>query len=250
MPPGSVRNVPVTAALCPHPPMLLPEVAGPADDGGLRALRVACLEAVGALLAPGPARTVVVGAGGRTAWRDVPRPGLARAGVLGGFGVPNGESTSGADASPSHLPLSLAVGSWLLEQAGSTCHTTWLEVDVDADPGDCRKIGEELCATYDALLVLGDGSNRHGLEPPGGADERAAGFDAAVAVALAEADGDALLATDPRLAAELGAGGRAAWQVLAGWAEGRSAQGHSLHDAAPFGVGYHVATWSTPPRVP
>lgn len=259
--PGSVRHVPVTAALCPHPPLLLPEVAGPADGGGLRALRAACLEAVGALLAPGPARTVVVGPGGRTAWLDLPRPSRARAAVLGGFGVPSGDSSgdssrdqsgdpgSGADEPPLHLPLSLAVGSWLLERAGGTRHTAWLEVDADADPQDCRKIGEELGATYDALLVLGDGSNRHGLEPPGGADDRAAGFDGAVATALAEADGAALLAMDPRLAAELGADGRAAWQVLAGWAGGRSARGHGLYDAAPFGVGYHVATWSTPARV-
>ncbi|MBM7862031.1 class III extradiol ring-cleavage dioxygenase family protein [Lentzea nigeriaca] len=61
---------------------------------------------------------------------------------------------------------------------------------------------------------------------------------------LAAADVDGLLDLDSELARELGAQGRAAWQVLAGvpgpW---RCA---SAEFFAPFGVGYHVAVWERP----
>ncbi|MGH3433115.1 MAG: hypothetical protein ACRDQB_09795, partial [Thermocrispum sp.] len=72
-------------------------------------------------------------------------------------------------------------------------------------------------------------------------------FDAAVAAALATADADALADVDPDLATDLGATGRAAWQVAAGvlsdaTGHGRWA-GKLLYSDAPFGVGYHVATW-------
>jgi aromatic ring-opening dioxygenase LigB subunit len=90
-------------------------------------------------------------------------------------------------------------------------------------------------------LVLGDGSNRHGPRAPGSEDERAPSFDDAVAKALAKADAEALLALDPALADELGAGGRVPWQVLAG--VGDSWRAELLYSAAPFGVGYHVAVW-------
>ncbi len=71
------------------------------------------------------------------------------------------------------------------------------------------------------LLVLGDGSNRHGDRAPAARDDRAGPFDDQVGAALAAADPAALLALDAALAAELDAVGRAAWQVLAGRRAGR-----------------------------
>ena len=64
--------------------------------------------------------------------------------------------------------------------------------------------------------------------------------------ALAAADLGALRDLDPALAAELGADGRAAWQVLAGLAEAtgpwRCARSELL---VPYGVGYHLALWES-----
>lgn len=236
----------MTAVLCPHPPLLLPEVTGPGADEALGALRTACHDAVAALLAPRPRRTVVVGPGVRTAWHEVGQPALSRAAVLAGLGVPAGQEL--AVGSATDLPLSLAVGTWLLDEVGTQRCTAWLEVAADATPQDCRRLGVELAATYDALLVLGDGSSRRGVDAPGGSDDRAEAFDGVVAAALADGNGDALLSVDPALAAELGAGGRVSWQVLAGWAQRRTTRGRLTYGAAPFGVGYHVATWSTPAR--
>ena len=91
------------------------------------------------------------------------------------------------------------------------------------------------------LLVLGDGSTRHGPRSPGGLDERAGPFDQHVRQLLATADVAGLLALDVALARELGAQGRATWQVLAG-VSGPWRCAHSEF-FAPFGVGYHLAVW-------
>jgi hypothetical protein len=95
-----------------------------------------------------------------------------------------------------------------------------------------------------ALLVMGDASACRSLKAPGYLDERAAGFDAEVARALAAADVAALEALDPALARELMASGRAPWQVLAGAAEDAGLSGALLYEDAPYGVGYLVAAWS------
>ena len=234
--------MPVTAVLCPQTPLLLPEVAGAHAE--LSLLRQACAEAVAALLAPATRRIAVVGPGERTERHPDPldRAG-ARAAVLGGLGVPT--TTNGV----AQLPLSLAVGSALLGASTRPgVETSWLELDPDSKPRECRRLGLELAEGHDALLVLGDGSSRRGVEPPGGADPRAEAFDAVVAAALRDGDVAALAAIDPALAAELGATGRPAWQVLAGWADRSTIRGRVSHDEAPFGVGYLVATWSTPAR--
>jgi len=238
----------VTAVLCPQTPLLLPEVAGRGEQ--VVRLREACAEAVAALLAPEPRRIAVVGPGERTERHpDPPDRVAARASVLGGLGVP--VSPDGAV----QLPLSLAVGGALLGALTDTLtprrvEISWLELDPDSTPDECHRLGVELAEGHGALLVLGDGSSRRGAEPPGGTDPRAEEFDAAVAAALRDADDDALAALDPALATELGASGRPAFQVLAGWADRRTTRGRLLHDEAPFGVGYLVATWSTPTRRP
>ncbi|HWM40269.1 MAG TPA: hypothetical protein VNS49_24515, partial [Streptomyces sp.] len=76
---------------------------------------------------------------------------------------------------------------------------------------------------------------------------------------LENADAGGLLALDEELAYELGASGRACWQVLAGAATGGATgsrnesrtgsrnegglEGRLLYDDAPYGVGYLVACW-------
>ncbi len=58
------------------------------------------------------------------------------------------------------------------------------------------------------------------------------------------ADAAALLARDARLAGELGAGGRAPWQVFAGAVLASGTwRAALLSSLAPNGVAYHVAVW-------
>ncbi|HZB51087.1 MAG TPA: hypothetical protein VE547_18515 [Mycobacteriales bacterium] len=94
------------------------------------------------------------------------------------------------------------------------------------------------------LLVMGDGSARRSERAPGYVDPRAAGFDAAVAAALATGDAAALRDLDPARGAELLAGGVPAWRVAGHAAAGVEFDAELLRDEAPYGVGYLVAAWT------
>ncbi|MBH5337341.1 hypothetical protein IHE55_22305 [Streptomyces pactum] len=232
------------AAICPCPPVLVPEVAAGAAPE-LAALRAACADAVGVLAAARPDRLVVVGPAGPEEAGRYPQgaPGSFR-----GFGV-EAEVRLGAGepAEARPLPVSLAVAAWLLERTGwAAAPVEGLAVAETADGDACAATGRELAdpAGRLALLVMGDGSACRSLKAPGYLDERAAGFDAAVARALGTADTAALAALDAGLAAELRVAGRAPWQVLAAAAGGTRPTGALLYDDAPYGVGYLVATWS------
>jgi hypothetical protein len=89
---------------------------------------------------------------------------------------------------------------------------------------------------------MGDGTGRR-TPKPGYLDARAEPFDRHVSAALAAGDPAALAGLDVALADELLVQGRAAWQVLAGAAAGSTWRGQVRYDAAPYGVGYLVATW-------
>ncbi len=130
----------VAAAVCPHPPLLIPAAMGAAgltvtvlagneqagnrqagngrgrggadaaalaSDAELREVRTSCVLAVAALLAAAPDLLAVVGGAAGAATYTEPV-----AGSLQPFGVP---CTTGAGQPV--LPLSLTVGAWLLEQA-------------------------------------------------------------------------------------------------------------------------------------
>jgi hypothetical protein len=77
-------------------------------------------------------------------------------------------------------------------------------------------------------------------------DPLAAEYDEDVAEALAAADTRWLARLDPARDNELAVAGRAAWQVLAGAAEGGRLDGRLLCMAAPYGVTYLVALWQRP----
>ena len=240
----------LAAAVVPHPPLLVPELA--AGAAGLVApLLAACDEVVTGLLARSPQTVVLIGSGQHTGPRAE-----AETGTLAGFGTGLGTSGSGTSSwgttellSPAQQQLSLIIGRWLLERAGWTGGTVLYEVAVDTPAEDAELLGVRLAAETgpdSVWLALGDGSTRRGPRSPGHDDPRAAGFDAEVVRAFATGDRAALLGLDADLAAELGVGGRAVWQVLAsavgaaGWA-GIEATVH--YDAAPFGVEYLVADW-------
>lgn len=226
----------VAAAVCPHPPLLVPEVAAGAAPE-LDGVRAACDRALSSLAEAGAELVVAVGAAGER--RTFP---YDAAGSLAGFGI----DVRVGEGAPV-LPLSLTVGRWLAARAGLPV-ARWEAVPAAWPAQDCLDLGEALAAESAAvaLLVMGDGSARRTEKAPGYIDERAVTFDAGVAKALDTADAAALAALDATLATELMAAGRAAWQVLAGAAGldgGSGWEAELLADEAPYGVDYLVASW-------
>ncbi|MCK1798749.1 class III extradiol dioxygenase subunit B-like domain-containing protein [Streptomyces sp. XM4193] len=244
------------AAVCPCPPVLVPEVAqGAAEE--LEAVRDACAEALSTLAAARPDRLVVLAPVERAGSGTYPAGSI---GGLHGFGVPaefvlgrapREDAADGAGGQPPaaarELPAPLTVGAWLLSSVSwRAAPVSGLGVDRALPTEDCLREGRRLAAGEErlALLVLGDGSACRTLKAPGYLDDRAAYFDADAARALADADHAALAALDAALGADLLAAGRAPWQVLAGAAEQAGLSGRLLHDSAPYGVGYLVAAWN------
>lgn len=234
---GSIGVI-ARVALVPYPPLLVGELA-PGHDRQLAELRAAVSHAVRWL------------AEGATHWLAVAadESGRARhAGRRGSFASYGADVTvtlsSGSNgAGPAALPLPVLMAGWLRGQAGAESVAVELLDAATAQP-DCERAGTALAVGDEtALLVLADGSTRHGEKSPGGKDDRAPEFDAGIADALEKVDADALARIDATLAGKLGAAGRAAWQVAGGVARARAWRGTLHYTGAPFGVGYHVATW-------
>jgi hypothetical protein len=243
----------VAAAICPCPPLLARELTGQAEV--LPELRAACADAVGFLAASTPDVIVVAGPAEETASFE---PGARL--DLAAYAPAHAGPYATGDGVAVALPLSLGIGARLLDEAGYAGPRALRAIGARAEPGDCLRAGHEIArsAPRVALLAMGDGSARRSLAAPGYLDERAAPFDAAVERAVRDADLAALAAIDPALAADLMAGGRPAWQVLAGSlgaaradddpavADGVPPSGRLRTEVvycdAPFGVGYLVAT--------
>ncbi|MCK8675863.1 class III extradiol dioxygenase subunit B-like domain-containing protein [Streptomyces lichenis] len=233
----------VAAAVCPCPPLLVPEVAAGAAPE-LDAARTACSDALAVLAASRPDLLVAVGPDEGAA--TVPYP-AGSVGDFRGYGVDLAVRLGTGAPTDRPLPGSLAVGAWLLSRTGwADAPVEGLAVGDRLAPEACAEAGRELAgrAARVALLVLGDGSACRTVKAPGYLDERAAGFDECCARALGTADTAALAALEPQLARELKAAGRAPWQVLAGAARGAGLDGRLLYEDAPYGVGYFTATWA------
>jgi hypothetical protein len=267
----------VAAAVCPHPPLLVPEATGAAGAGRrddpqqrparygqpsprsqpeltagdsadleVTTLRQAAAAAVSRLLAAGPDLVVVVGA----AERSRTYPGDA-AGSLRPYGIPFATGTG-----EPVLPLALTLGVWLL-RTHAACGNGWAAglllqgVGRGLPPAGCLGLGARLAglAPRVGMLVMGDGPARRAAGPPGAADPSADAYDKELEAALAAADADRLAALDPASDAELMVAGRPAWQVLAGAALDRDnsgageLRGQLLYAGAPLEVSYLVATW-------
>ena len=219
----------VAAALCPHPPLLVPDV-GPGLGPEIENLRQECGRVVADLCAAGADRLFVVG----TATG-------APAGSFEPWAPGSGVENIVVDV-PEPLPLPVLVGAFLTRGRPRS----FVVVDPDTGPADCLALGRDLgeAAERVALLVMGDGSARHDVKAPGYADSRAPAWDRTVHDALRDADFEALASLDPALAEDLMCAGRAPWQVLAGAATGAAWRTDHLSWSAPYGVGYFVARWS------
>jgi hypothetical protein len=231
----------IAAAVCPHPPLLIPEASGVpgACDAELERLRTACHQAVDALLAERPDLIAVVGGDPQTAQATEYPPRTP--GRLQEFGVP---FAIGAGDGSRGLPLSLTIGKWLLADH-ETRTATWWGIASDAPPAECLQLGEKLAmlAPRVALLAMGDGPGRRARAAPHAADPEADRYDDQVADALAAADPRSLAALDPRHDGPLEIAGRAAWQVLAGAAGQDPFDAELRYARAPFEVSYVVASW-------
>ena len=233
----------IAAAVCQHPPLLIPATLGAAagdPPAPLAAVTDTCDQAVRALLAAEPDLIAVVGGG--PADREY-APGTA--GSLAGYGVPEviGEGEPA-------LPLSLTVGRWLLARAGigggqDGPELLFQAVGQQTAPGDCRKLGIMIAERVArvALLAMGDGTARRARDIEGAPDPQAQEYDEDVAEALAAADARWLARLDPAQDEQLLVAGRPAWQVLAGAATGARLHGHLLCMCCPYGVTYLVASW-------
>jgi hypothetical protein len=243
------RAMLIGAAVCPHPPILVPAVTGgrparPAEPDGAReldGLRAACDEAVAGLLDLRPDVLVIAGGAPRSA--EYP---MTSAGCLSQFGVwsdaadgATRAALGGWDGAPV-LPLSLTIGRWLVDRAGQGPAReggqgdaamaplgSWapapggvrLHAIADSAPvGECLAAGARMAtlAPRVALLVMGDGPARRARGVAGAPDPEADRYDAGAAAAFAGADAQALAALGPARSATLLASGRASWQVLAG----------------------------------
>ncbi|MHB1597003.1 MAG: hypothetical protein ACYCU3_22845, partial [Streptosporangiaceae bacterium] len=181
----------VGAAVCPHPPLLVPAAMGDAGwpetipgatgpagtrpaasqvtaaspagqvDEQIRLLRGACLDAVRALADGAPDVVLVVGPGTVTKTY----PGTA-AGGLRAYGV-----AFDVGSGPPVLPLSLTIGAWLAGRClPDSCPrpAEFAEIAGATPSGECLELGAALAARAArvALLVLGDGSARRALGVP------------------------------------------------------------------------------------
>ena len=232
----------IAAAVCPHPPLLIPEATGTPGlgvpgDPELARLRTACDQAIAALLAERPDLIVAVGSDPKTARTSEYPPGAMAS--LREFGVPFTMGTG----SPT-LPLSLTIGKWLLSRAEPSL-AAWWGVAAGAAPAECVELGEKLAALAPrvAMLAMGDGPGRRARRAPGAPDPDADRYDDYLAASLAAPDPAALAALDPVQDDNLFVACRAACQVLAG-AAGRDPFDAILrYRGVPFEVTYVVASW-------
>lgn len=236
-------------AVLPQPPLLVPELVAGHDDDVL-AVRAACLAAA-RWLAEVPSWLAVAADAVVGETIDPITIGPDATGTFRGYGVDVVvQLASGTNGKPDPmLPLPALVAGWLRGQAGADQVDLRL-VSPLLPATVCHSTGAALASELTGprpvgLLVLGDGSHRHGARAVGRPDQRAAGYDEGVRDALAGVDTDALLALDVELGTTLGAIGRAPWQVLAGIldTDGRHWRCVDSSMLVPFGVAYHIATW-------
>jgi hypothetical protein len=234
----------IAAAVVPHPPVLVPEVAqGFSPD--LDTLRASCDTAVGRLYTAGADEVLIVGAGG------VQGAAVVGQGDFTAYGVDLAVDGQWGTATPDAVPMTLPflIAAWLLRDRPAEPVRRTLMVDERGPAGLARAAGAASAigagGARQAMLVLGDGTASRTAQAPGHLDERAEPYDAAVARALATADTRALAALDPELGRALHVAGLPAWKTLAEAADASGVEYDAdlLYDEAPYGVGYFVATW-------
>ncbi|MBD0861363.1 hypothetical protein IA539_09065 [Gordonia sp. zg691] len=245
----------VAVVFVPSAPLLVPELAGPAASD-TDAVRAATLDTVGRAASDGIDRWVAVGtadaAADRVAGGRVCEPA---AGSFARFGVDVGVSLAGERprGAAGRMSLSMLIAAWLDERL-SMGPMSAFSVGAATPPAECAALGSALGAELDAagerigVLVVGDGATALTDKAPGGGRrDSAVALNDTIVAAIGAADTDALAALDPCACDAEGVGGRVAWQVAAAIAGHRAVTASTIYSAAPFGVGYVVATWIPAP---
>jgi hypothetical protein len=245
---------PVAAAVLPHPPLLVPELAGAAAPE-LDPLRAACRQALTAVLAAADL-TILVGEG--PVWGV---PGPSAPGSFRPYGADVEVTLPGlvdldlpglpAPARLDDLPLSLAVAAHLLAGLDAPPGRLFAAtVPPSLGPGAAAAIGRALTAGDPArrggrgtgdgrvgLVAMGDLSACRTERAPGAVRPEAAAFDASVAEAFRTGKPDRLLDLDPTQAADLLVAGRVPLQVLAGACDpGRATPGQVSDEGTAHGL--------------
>jgi len=272
------------AALVPSPPVLVPELCGGRSEvaetgpaAEVARVRAAALAAAGELAGVGRWTVVGVdtdGAGQPAAALPAVSPvpvgvdhdsaavapspvrelGPETAGTFRGFGadVTVALSPAAPTAEPDPCaPLPVLIAAWLRGRIAPGATASALLIAPGAAPAACLAAGERLRAALDAepephgVLVVADGATTLSTGAPGYFRPEAPRFQRGLDDALDAGDRAALRALDPGLCAELGVGGRAAHQALAGLFGPDAADPvvRTYYRDAPFGVGYHVSVW-------
>jgi hypothetical protein len=212
---------PVAAAVLPHPPLLVPELAGAAAPE-LDPLRAACREALSTVVAAADL-TILIGDG--PVWA-IPAP--AAPGSFQPYGadvdvtLPTLADLDLPGLPPparlTDLPLSLAVAAQLLNDLDSPPARLFAAaVPRSLGPRAAATIGQTLAgAARFGLVVMADLSACRSDRAPGGFRPEAANFDTWVADAFRTGTPQSLLALDPIESTNLLVAGRVPLQVLAG----------------------------------
>lgn len=236
----------------PSAPLLVPELSGsaatdtvPARDAAVSALAAAATDTD---------HWLALGAADST-----PAPtctDLASVGSFRGYGVDVAVRLQDAPPgtpvpSPSApLPLSMLIAGWLRGQVGIPLVTPCV-VAPDATPEECTELGrlmaERISSVPERVSVLAVADGAFALSPKapgGGLRQSAVDLQTRIDAAIAAGDPEALGALPVGPCVEEGVAGRPAWQVVAALCAGRQMHADVAYAAAPFGVGYTVATWS------
>ncbi len=229
-------------AFCPHPPLLVPEVAAGAA-AELDGLRAACDAALAAALASDPELLVVLG--GASAEGAPPGDAVGRLHPYGlDLDVPLSPGLHGTAV----LPLSLTIGAWLVARSGwdGPREAVHVRFDPMQGAGDRRAAAQALVERAEriALLVMGDGSAARTEKAPGSYHPQAADFDARIAAVLAGGDPGPGLKIAYHDAERVGAQGWSAWRTAFHAARPGPWRARLHYDDAPYGVGYLVASWT------
>ncbi len=247
-----------TVVFVPSAPLLVSELAG-RDASDAEPVRAAALAAVRAAAADTDA-WVAIGAGDTSAATSGDR-------VVGdsfrrfGVDVPvtldaNASGDPGRTPGQAGLPLSMLIAAWFRGQSGIERIQPCV-VNPDASPDRCRDVGGRLADSVEqselrvGVLVVADGSISLSAKAPGGGlRESAVELQRRIDAAIASADVDALASLSVQECAAEGVGGRPAWQVTAELCRDRQFAAAVTYAAAPFGVGYTVATWTPSTSTP
>lgn len=219
-------------ALTPSAPVLVPELAGAAEEA--EPVRAAAIAAAAAL----PARWIAVGTGA------CEQSYTAVRGSFAGYGADvevalNPQSPSGI----TEMPLCALVAGWLRGQARPEASVDMhvygpgLDAHVAADRGRALRALIDRDDVAVGVLVVADGANTLTQSAPGGFDPESEPAQAALDRALATADTAALTRLPEGII------GRVAFEVLAGLADSTAWSVQELYRGAPYGVGYFAGVW-------